>query len=232
MDYEFTFLLPCLNEEKTVEFCIKEIKKAINEYNLDAEILISDNGSTDNTKMVALNNGARVVVTPKKGYGSALINGTKNAKGKFCIMGDADGSYDFYNIKEFIDGIKSGYDLVVGNRFLGGIEHNAMPFSHKIGVKFLSAFANMFFHTPIHDFHCGLRVFNTEKISKLNLKQEGMEYASEMIIEAKKHNLKIIEVPTILRKDKRDSKSHLRTIRDGIRHMILILKLSCKRRSK
>ena len=145
MDYEFTFILPCLNEEKSLAFVIQEIKKSIEENHLNAEILVSDNGSTDNSRQIAIDNGARVVVEEIKGYGSSLINGTRNTKGKYCIMGDSDGSYDFSNLKEFIEGLRNGYDLVIGNRFLGGIQKNAMPLSHKIGVKFLSITANLFF---------------------------------------------------------------------------------------
>lgn len=222
MDFEFTFILPCLNEEKTLAYCINEIKDSITRYNLNAEILVSDNNSTDHSREIALNNGARVIITEEKGYGSALINGTKHAYGKYCIMGDSDGSYDFSNLQDFIEGVRNGYDLVVGNRFLGGIAPKAMPFSHKIGVKFLSNIANCFFHTPIHDYHCGLRAYNTEKMQGLNFKQKGMEYASEMIIKAKINHLSLLEVHTILRKDLRDRKPHLRTIRDGFRHLYLI----------
>ena len=203
MDYEFTFILPCLNEEKTILFCINEIKNYINKYNLNAEILVSDNNSTDNSRNIAVENGARVVIAKEKGYGSASINGTNNAKGKYCIMGDSDGSYDFSHLEQFIDGVRNGYDLVVGNRFASGIEKSAMPFSHKIGVRFLSIFANLFFHTPIHDYHCGLRAYNTNKFKLLCLDQKGMEYASEMIIKAKINNFSLLEVPTILRKDLR-----------------------------
>lgn len=226
MNFEFTFILPCLNEEKTLEFCINEIKASIKKYNLNAEILVSDNNSTDKSREIAIRSGARVVVAKKKGYGSSLINGTKNAYGKYCIMGDSDGSYDFSNLHNFIEGVRNGYDLVVGNRFLGGIKHHAMPISHKFGVKFLSIFANLFFHTPIHDYHCGLRAYNTEKMKLLNLEQNGMEYASEMIIKAHINNLSLLEVPTILRKDLRDRKPHLRTIRDGFRHLHLIFQMA------
>lgn len=228
MEYEYTFLLPCLNEEKTIKFCIDEIKECIKTKNLNAEILVADNGSTDRSKQIATDNGARVINVPKRGYGSVLIEGTKNAYGKYCFMGDSDGSYDFYNVDDFINALHNGYDLVVGNRYKGGIKKGAMPISHKIGVKFLSGIANLMFHTCIKDYHCGLRAYNTEKIKRLNLKCEGMEYASEMIIKAKINNLKLAEVPTILRKDLRNKKSHLRTVRDGFRHLILILKLKGK----
>ena len=143
----------------------------------------------------------------------------------YCIIGDSDGSYDFSHLEEFIKHMRDGYDLVVGNRFKGGVAKNAMPLSHKIGVRALTGFANLLFHTPIKDYHCGLRAYNTKKIKQLQLQHGGMEYASEMIIKSKINNLKMIEVPTVLRKDLRGRKSHLRTIKDGIRHLKLILEL-------
>lgn len=166
LNIEYTFLLPCLNEEKTLAYCIEEIKNYINKRKLNAEILVSDNNSDDNSAHIAKQYGARVVCCKERGYGNALIFGTQNAYGKYCIMGDCDGSYDFSNLDMFIDGLKKGYDLVVGNRFLGGIEKKAMPLSHKIGVRFLSNLSNLFFHTPIKDYHCGLRAYNREKIKK------------------------------------------------------------------
>lgn len=223
---EFTFILPCLNEEKTLPFCIEEIQECIKKNNLNAEILVSDNNSEDNSVEIAKKYGARVSICEKRGYGNALINGTLNAYGKYCVMGDCDGSYDFSNLEQFIDKIRNGYELVVGNRYAGGIQKKAMPFSHKIGVKCLSMFANFFFHTPIKDFHCGLRMYNTESLRKIKLECPGMEYASEMIIKSKINNLKMCEVPTILRKDLRNGKPHLKTIRDGFRHLFLILNMA------
>ena len=222
---DYTFILPCLNEEKTLPFCIDEIKKAIEHNNLNAEILVSDNGSEDKSREIAESLGARVVVCKDRGYGNALINGTKNAYGKYSVMGDCDGSYDFYNISQFIEKLNEGYDVVVGNRYAGGIQKDAMPLSHKIGVKALSGYANLLFRTPIKDFHCGLRMYNTEKLKGIKLECPGMEYASEMIIKAKINNLSMCEVSTTLRKDLRDGKPHLRTIRDGFRHLFLITKM-------
>lgn len=230
--FEYTFILPCLNEEKTLPFCLEEIKKYIEHKKLNAEILVTDNNSSDNSIEVAKQYGARVSICESIGYGNNLINGTKNALGKYCIMGDCDGSYDFYSLDLFIAKIEQGYDLVVGNRFAGGIEKNAMPFSHKIGVRLLSRYSNLLFKTPINDFHCGLRVYNRDSLLKLNLSSSGMEYASEMIIKAKINNLKMCEVPTILRKDLRDKKSHLRTIRDGFRHFFLITRIFINYRIK
>lgn len=226
MEKKYTFILPCLNEEKSLAYCIQEIQKCINDKKLDAEILVVDNNSTDNSVNIAKKNHARVVICKEKGYGATLINGIKNAHGKYCIMADSDGSYDLYNIDNFIDGLNNNYDLVVGNRYLGGIKKGAMPLSHKIGVKFLSGFANLLFHTPIKDYHCGLRAFNKDSIDKLALSQPGMEFASEMIIKAKINNLNMLEVPTTLKKDLRNRKSHLKTFRDGFRHLFLICKLS------
>lgn len=223
---EFTFVLPCLNEEKTLPFCINEIKQYIKNNQLDAEILVSDNNSEDKSVEVAKSLDVRVYVCEQKGYGNALMNGTKNAKGKYCIMGDCDGSYDFSNLDEFIKKVKDeSYDLVVGNRFKGGIKEKAMPFSHKIGVRALSGIANLFFRTPIKDYHGGLRAYNTQRFKKLKLESGGMEYASEMIIKAAINGYKMCEVPTVLRKDLRDGKSHIRTIRDGFRHLFLILEM-------
>ena len=227
---EFTFILPCLNEEKTLPFCIQEIANYIKTHQLNAEILVSDNNSEDNSIEVAKSYGARVSVCKERGYGNALIHGTKNAYGKYCVMGDCDGSYDFSNLDEFIQKVREGYDLVVGNRFAGGIKEHAMPLSHKIGVRFLSGFANFFFRTPIKDYHCGLRMYHTESLKRIQLSCPGMEYASEMIIKAKLNHLKMCEVPTILRKDLRDKKPHLRTIRDGFRHLFLILNLFMNRK--
>lgn len=226
MEREITFILPCLNEEKSLEYCIKEIKKSIQENQLDAEILVADNLSEDNSRQIAKKNGVKVAICREKGYGNTLINGMNHANGKYCIMGDSDGSYDFTNLQDYIKGIRDGYDLVVGNRFKGGIEKGAMSISHKIGVKGLSAFANFFFHSPVKDYHCGLRAYKTDSMKKIQLVQGGMEYASEMIIKAQINNLKILEVPTVLRKDLRHTKSHIRTIRDGIRHVILICELA------
>ena len=226
MEKEITFILPCLNEEKSLEYCIKEIKKYIQENQLDAEILVADNLSKDNSRRITKNNEVRLTICNKKGYGNTLINGMNHANGRYCIMGDSDGSYDFSNLQDYIKGLREGYDLVVGNRFKGGIEKGAMSISHKIGVKGLSAFANFFFHAPVKDYHCGLRAYNTESMKKIHLIQGGMEYASEMIIKAKINNLRILEVPTVLRKDLRHKKSHIRTIRDGMRHVILICKLA------
>lgn len=229
MKIEYTFILPARNEEKTLPYCIEEIETFINKNKLKAEILVVDNNSTDNTSNIAKDYGAKVVFCENIGYGNALNCGIKNAFGKYCIMGDSDGSYNFSNLEKFIYYLKKDYDLIVGNRFKGKIEKGAMPFSHRIGGRMLSIIGNIFFHTKIKDYHCGLRAFKTNSIKKLKLKSSGMEFASEMIISSRLNNLKIIEVETDLRKDLRDRKSHLKTIRDGIRHLKLIFDVAFNR---
>lgn len=222
---ELTILMPCLNEEKTIGECIKEAKMFIDESGINAEILIADNGSTDNSVAIAIENGARVVSVEDKGYGNALIGGINQAKGKYVIMGDCDMSYDFYHLENFVEKLREGYKLVMGNRFAGGIEKGAMPFSHRyIGVPFLSWIGRGKYKTDIVDFHCGLRGFDTEAALLLDLKCSGMEFATELIGSFARSGAKITQIPTVLRKDKRDCKPHLHTIRDGVRHLVYILK--------
>ncbi len=216
---EYTILMPCLNEEKTLMFCIDEAMGYIKENNLDAEVLIADNGSADNSISVAESCGARVVSVAEKGCGAALMGGIKNACGKYIIMGDSDGSYDFSSLAPFISKLNEGYEMVVGNRFKGGIEKGAMPFSHKLGAPFLSILDKWKFKAPVYDFYCGLRAFSKEKALSLNLKSPGMEFATEIIAAFARSGAAVCEVPTPLRKDKRDTKPHLRTIRDGFRHL-------------
>ena len=221
---ELTILMPCLNEEETLETCIKKANKFLKKNKVDGEVLIADNGSTDKSIDIAKSLGARVINVKEKGYGSALIAGTKNAFGKYIIMGDSDDSYDFLHLEEFLKKLREGYNLVMGNRFAGGIEKGAMPFSHRyIGNPILSFIGRLFFHSKIKDFHCGLRGYNKEKILNLNLNCIGMEYASEMVVKAELNNLKIIEVPTTLKKDGRSRKPHLRTFSDGWRHLNFLL---------
>lgn len=224
---KITILIPCLNEEKTIDKVVNMAKKYLKENDLleQSEILVSDNGSTDKSVIKAEKAGARVVSTDKKGYGNALINGINNAYGDYIIMGDADMSYDFAHLDDFIKYLDDGYDMVVGNRFKGGIDKGAMPFSHKLGVPFLSFVGNMLFHSPVKDFHCGLRSFKRKKALTLNLECGGMEFASEIICKASAKKWKMIEVPTKLFKDQRNKKPHLRTFRDGFRHLNYMFKL-------
>ncbi len=220
---ELTILMPCLNEAKTLKFCIDEAKRFVTECNVNGEILIADNGSSDGSADIAKDAGARVVTETRQGYGMALIAGIQAAKGTYIIMGDCDKSYDFYHIKEFLDKLREGNDLVVGDRFSGNIEKGAMPFIHRLGVPFLSWLGRCKYKTKIRDFHCGLRGFNREKALELNLRCQGMEFATEIIGQFAKSNARICQVPINLRRDGRAGKSHLHTFRDGMRHLIYIL---------
>lgn len=217
---EITILMPCLNEAETLEVCIKKAKTFLQENNLSGEILVADNGSTDGSQEIAILNQARLVKIEEKGYGNALWIGGANAKGKYVIMGDSDDSYDFYKLMPFVEKLREGYDLVIGNRFVGGIEDGAMPWLHQyIGNPMLSFMGRIFFKSQVKDFHCGLRGYNRESIMKLDLKTTGMEYASEMIVMAELNHLKIAQVPITLKKDGRSGKSHLRSFQDGWRHL-------------
>lgn len=220
---ELTILMPCLNESKTIGICIEKAKTFLKLNNIDGEILIADNGSTDGSQEIANNLGARVVDIKEKGYGAALIGGCNAAYGKYVIMGDSDDSYDFLNLMPFIEKLRDGYDLVMGNRFKGGIEKDAMPPLHRyLGNPVLSFIGRVLYKSKIKDFHCGLRGYNRESILKLNLHTLGMEYASEMVVQATLHNLKITEVPTTLKKDGRDKPPHLRSWSDGWRHLTFL----------
>ena len=222
---ELTILMPCLNEEATLESCIKEATKFIEENGVVAEILIADNGSSDKSVNIAKANGAFVINVEEKGYGNALIAGIKAARGRYIIMGDCDMSYDFYHLGGFLQKLREGNDLVMGNRFAGGIEKGAMPFSHRyIGVPFLSFLGRIKYRTKVKDFHCGLRGFNRRQALKLDLKCGGMEFATEIIGAFARNKRRIAQIPTVLRKDQREHPPHLNTIRDGFRHLIYIIK--------
>lgn len=221
---ELTILMPCLNESRTLKICIDKAKKFLSDNNVDGEVLIADNGSTDGSQEIARNAGARVVDISEKGYGAALIGGCNAALGKYVIMGDSDDSYDFLNLMPFLEKLREGYELVMGNRFKGGIEKGAMPPLHKyLGNPVLSFIGRVLYRSNIKDFHCGLRGYNRESIMKLNLHTTGMEYASEMVVQATLHKLKICEVPTTLKKDGRDRPPHLRSWSDGWRHLTFLL---------
>lgn len=220
-----TILIPCLNEEKTIGICIKKAKEFIEKNKIEAEILIVDNGSTDNSIQIAKKLETRIIFVKEKGYGNALIQGTKAAKGKYIIMGDADDSYNFLELDEFIRKLDDGYDLVIGNRFKGKMEKGAMKVLHRyIGTPLISMIARKRHKIKIYDINCGLRAYDRKKIIRTNCTSSGMEYASEMVIKAQKNNLKICEIPINFYKDKRGRSSHLNTISDGIRHLKLILK--------
>lgn len=223
-DMELTILMPCLNEAETLAVCIRKAKTFLAENGIDGEVLISDNGSTDGSAKIAEQEGARVVSEPVQGYGSALIKGCEEAKGRYVIMGDCDDSYDLLSIMPFLEKLREGNDLVIGNRFAGGIEKGAMPWSHRyIGNPFLSFVGRRRFHSKVRDFHCGLRGYDREKILSLGLKTTGMEYASEMIVRSELAGLKVTEVPTTLKKDGRSRPPHLRSMKDGWRHLKFLL---------
>ncbi|MGN0369993.1 MAG: glycosyltransferase family 2 protein [Butyrivibrio sp.] len=228
-EYELTILMPCLNEAETLEVCIQKAQTFLKESGVNGEILIADNGSTDGSQDIARRNGARVVDVPVKGYGAALIGGCNAALGEYVIMGDSDDSYDFLHLMPFVEKLREGYDLVMGNRFKGGIEKGAMPFSHRyIGNPILSFIGRLFYPSKIGDFHCGLRGYNTERMRSLDLKTTGMEYASEMVVKSTLYGFKITEVPTTLKKDGRSHAPHLNTMKDGWRHLKFLLMHSPK----
>lgn len=223
-EYELTILMPCLNEAETLAICIEKAQTFLHESKVNGEILIADNGSTDGSQEIARSHGARVADIDERGYGAALIGGCNAAKGRYVIMGDADDSYDFLHLMPFIEKLRDGYELVMGNRFRGGIEKGAMPPLHRyLGNPVLSFIGRLFFPCEIKDFHCGLRGYNRESILRLGLQTTGMEYASEMVVKSTLNHLKIAEVPTTLKKDGRSHAPHLRSWSDGWRHLKFLL---------
>lgn len=226
---KLTILMPCLNEAETLAQCIRKARGWIERSGVDAEVLIADNGSTDGSQALAVANGARVVDVPAKGYGSALYHGSMCAKGEYIIMGDSDDSYDFSKLDAFMEKLDQGYDLVMGNRFMGGIAPGAMPWKNRfIGNPVLTAIGRMLFSCPAKDFHCGLRGFRKDAFLRMDLRTTGMEFASEMVIKANLFKMKIAEVPTTLSKDGRSRPPHLRPWRDGWRHLRFMLLFSPK----
>ncbi len=229
MNPELTVVMPCLNEAETLAVCIKKAQAFFEREGVAGEVVIADNGSTDGSQEIAESLKARVVNVTDKGYGNALIGGITAAEGKYVMMGDADDSYDFSNMMPYLEKLREGYDLVMGNRFKGGIKKGAMPFLHKyLGNPVLSFIGRLFFNSKIGDFHCGLRGFSKEAFYKMDLKTTGMEFASEMIVKASLYNLKITEVPTILSPDGRTRPPHLNTWSDGWRHLRFLLLYSPK----
>lgn len=223
-ELELSIIMPCLNESETLEECIRKAQGSLVEHGIKGEIVIADNGSTDGSQAIAARMGARVVNVKAKGYGNALMGGIGAARGKYIIMGDADASYDFSRLDPFIEKLREGYDLVMGNRFRGGIERGAMPALHKyLGNPVLTIIGRLLFRSPAGDFHCGLRGFRRDSILKLNLRTTGMEFASEMIVKATLNNMRIAEVPTTLSPDGRSRPPHLRSWRDGWRHLRFML---------
>jgi glycosyltransferase involved in cell wall biosynthesis len=221
---ELTILMPCLDEALTVETCIQKARAFLQKRDIAGEILVADNGSTDGSQSLAEAAGARVVRIESRGYGAALIGGIEAARGRYVIMADADDSYDFANLDGFVDGLRRGFDLVVGNRFKGGIMPGAMPTLNRyVGNPLLSFIGRKLFLSPVRDFHCGIRAFDRQAILGLRLKASGMEFASEMVVKASLANLSIAEVPTTLNVDGRQRSPHLRPWRDGWRHLRFML---------
>lgn len=221
---ELSIVLPCLNEELTVGTCVAQAQSFLAESGINGEVIVADNGSTDRSAEIAKGHGARVAHISNKGYGSALKGGFEVARGKFIIMADADESYDLVNLMPFVEKLRDGYDLVMGNRFKGGIKKGAMPWHHKyIGNPILSLTGQVFFRTPAKDFHCGLRGFSKDAIEKMDLQTSGMEFASEIVVKASILGMKVTEVPTTLSLDGRDRRPHLRSFRDGWRHLRFLL---------
>jgi len=227
VDLELSVLMPCLNEERTLPSCIAKIWNAMRENGIQGEIIVADNGSTDRSREVAENLGARVTLVSDKGYGAALLGGMKAARGRYVVMGDADDSYDFSHIPRFLELLRAGIHLVMGNRFMGGIRPGAMPPLHYwVGNPVLTGIGRLLFRSPCGDFHCGLRGFNLQAIQSLNLRTTGMEFASEMVVKATLAGLSISEVPTTLSPDGRNRRPHLRSFRDGWRHLRFMLMYS------
>ena len=226
---ELTILMPCLNEAETIGNCVEKARGYLTRSGIAGEVLIADNGSTDGSQAIAEAKGARVVAVARKGYGSALMGGIETARGRFVIMGDADDSYDFATLDPFVAALRAGHQLVMGNRFKGGIKPGAMPILHRyLGNPVLTGCGRLFFHSPVADFHCGLRGFDRAAIQALGLTTSGMEFASEMVVKATLHGLRVTEVQTTLSPDGRSRPPHLRSWRDGWRHLRFLL-LFCPR---
>lgn len=224
---ELSVVLPCLDEARTVGQCVQQAQSAMAQAGITGEVVVADNGSTDNSAAIAATHGARVVPVAARGYGHALRAGIRAARGRYIIMGDADASYDFSHLNRFIEKLRAGYDLVVGDRFGGGIQPGAMPWKNRyLGNPLLSFLGRLFFSTGIRDFHCGLRGFSIEAYRRMDLRTNGMEFASEMVIKAVLMGLRVTEVPTVLRPDGRGRPPHLRPWRDGWRHLRFMLLFS------
>lgn len=228
-EIEISIVMPCLNEAESLPYCLVKAFSFLTASGLKGEVIVVDNGSTDGSDGMAKKHGATVVKESTQGYGAAIMAGAQEAAGKYIIIGDADDSYDFGHLMPFVDLLKQDYDLVVGNRFKGGIKKNSMPFLHKyVGNPVLSLIGRLFFGTPVNDFHCGLRAIKKESYHRLDLKTTGMEFASEMIVKASLHKLRITETPVVLHRDKRSRPSHLNTWQDGWRHLRFLLLYSPK----
>jgi glycosyltransferase involved in cell wall biosynthesis len=217
---ELSIVMPCLNEASTVGICIRKASEFLARAGVSGEIVIGDNGSIDNSAEVAALHGARVVSVPRRGYGSAIIHATRAARGRYVIVGDSDGSYCFGTLDPFVEKLRAGCDLVVGNRFAGGIQPGAMPWKNRyLGNPVLSGIGRLLFRCPVRDLHCGLRGFSRAAFRRMSLRTRGMEFAAEMVIEATLAGMRVAEVPVTLHRDGRSRPSHLCPWRDGWRHL-------------
>ena len=224
---ELSVVMPCLNERETVGVCVRKAMVALKDAGIPGEVIVADNGSTDGSVELAQAEGARVVNIGEKGYGSALKGGILAARGKYVLMADSDDSYDFSHAPRFVQQLRTGSDLVMGNRFQGGISDKAMPFLHRyIGNPVLSGIGRLFFGSPCGDFHCGMRGFRRDSFLAMDIRSTGMEFASEMVVKATLMRMKVSEVPTTLNPDGRNRPPHLRTWRDGWRHLRFLLMYS------
>jgi len=221
---DVSVVIPCLNEANSLAFCVDKAVRALLAAGLAGEVIVADNGSTDGSIQIAERHGARVVHVPQRGYGAALRAGIASARGAFIVMGDADDSYDFADVPRFVQQWKQGYDVVMGNRFRGGIKPGAMPWHHRyLGNPALTGLLNLLFHAEIGDCHCGMRGFTRAIYERMDLRSTGMEFASEFVIKAAQLGARMTEIPTTLWPDKRGRPPHLRSFRDGWRHLRFML---------
>ena len=216
--------MPCLNEAETLATCIDKARQSMRDAQIEGEVVVADNGSTDGSQAIALTHGARMVAVPSRGYGAAVLGGFRSARGRYLLMADADDSYNFLHVSRFIEPLRAGADIVMGNRFRGGIEPGAMPLLHRyLGNPVLSFLGRLVFGAQCRDFHCGMRALTRQAFERLNLRTTGMEFASEMIVKATLLGMKVAEVPTTLSRDGRSRPPHLRTWHDGWRHLRFLM---------
>ncbi len=224
---ELSVVMPCLNEQETVGVCVRKAIASLREAGIRGEVIVGDNGSTDGSVEIARSEGARVIDVTDKGYGNALKGGILAARGEYVLMADSDDSYDFGHVSRFLEQLRAGSDLVMGNRFRGGIAKHAMPPLHRyLGNPVLTGIGRLFFHSPCDDFHCGMRGFRRDSFLRMDIRSTGMEFASEMVVKASLLRMKVSEVPTTLSPDGRSRPPHLRTWRDGWRHLRFLLMYS------